>query len=258
MAAGELGGRAALVTGATSGIGAAVARTLCRAGAAAMLTGRNAERGAAVLADIGSAAGGQARFLAGDVTQRDFCERLVGETVREFGRLDILVNAAGVIIRADAGETSDAEWSRVMAVNVDAVFRLSRAAIGAMRRQGGGAIVNVASEWGLVAGQRAVAYCTSKGAVVQMTRAMALDHARDGIRVNAICPGAVETPMLDVEYAALGISGVEGRRRSCEGTPLGRIATPEEIARCVLFLVSDAAAFMTGSMLTVDGGGTAT
>jgi NAD(P)-dependent dehydrogenase (short-subunit alcohol dehydrogenase family) len=252
----SLTGKIVLVTGATSGIGAAVAVACAAAGARLMLTGRSAERGNAALKQTQSH-GAQAEFLAGDLSDPHWPDALVAETVKRCGRLDVLVNNAGIIYRGTAADCSDVEWDDTIAVNATAVFRLSRAAIRQMRAQGGGVIVNIASDWGLVGGRNAFAYCASKGAVVQMTRAMAVDHARDNIRVNCVCPGEVDTPMLASGIAKRGMTHEEGLRFLGGQVPLGRVARPEEIAKAVVFLASDDASYMTGAMLSVDGGSTA-
>jgi NAD(P)-dependent dehydrogenase (short-subunit alcohol dehydrogenase family) len=251
-----LEGKVALITGATSGIGAATARRFAAAGARLMLSGRDQARGQSVLDSLG---GGDevATFLPGDVTDSAFCNRLVEATVKRFGRLDIVVNSAGVYRGGTAAETSDSLWREILAVNVDGVFFMSRAAVPVMKGQGGGAIVNIASDWGLVGGRQAVAYCASKGAVVQITRAMALDHARDKIRINAVCPGDTDTPMLRAGFERRGLDVEAGLRKSAGQTPLGRVASPEEVAQTVLFLASDAASYITGAALPVDGGNTA-
>lgn len=251
-----LKGKAALVTGATSGIGAAVARLFAASAAAIMLTGRDERRGRSVHAAIAEA-GGTAAFVPGNIKDPSFCDRLVMETVDRFGRLDVLVNNAGTIHRGTVEETSEAAWREVMAINADAVFYLSRAAVPLMKRQGGGVIVNVASDWGLTGARRAVAYCASKGVVVQLTRAMALDHARDNIRINAVCPGDTDTPMLFTGHDEPSFDP-EAHRKACgEATPIGRIASPDEVAKVVLFLASDAASYVTGATVPVDGGNTA-
>jgi NAD(P)-dependent dehydrogenase (short-subunit alcohol dehydrogenase family) len=193
--------------------------------------------------------------VVGDVSDSAFCQRAVETALERYGRLDILVNAAGIIVRADALNTSDEQWQRVLNVNVNGVFFMSRAAIGPMKKQGQGAIVNFGSIWGEVGSAGVVAYCASKGAVHQITRAMALDHVKDGIRINAVCPGEVNTPMLASERAEPVTP--ELMQRLAAAVPLGRMAEPVEIARVVLFLASDAASYMTGSMVTVDAGYTA-
>jgi meso-butanediol dehydrogenase/(S,S)-butanediol dehydrogenase/diacetyl reductase len=253
----RLGGKIVLVTGATSGIGAAIAEACAAAGASLMLTGRSAERGNLALKRA-QAHRGQAQFLAGDLSAPHWPDEIVAETVRRFGRLDVLVNNAGIIYRGTVADCSDVEWDDIVAVNMTAVFRLSRAAVRRMRAQGGGAIVTIASDWGLVGGRNAFAYCTSKGAVVQMTRAMAVDHAKDNIRVNCVCPGDVDTPMLASGIAKRGMTHEQGLKYLGDQVPLGRVAQPEEIAKAVVFLASDDSSYMTGAMLAVDGGNTAT
>ena len=185
---GKLQGRAALITGGTSGIGKATALLFIREGAAVAFTGRRAELGKAVAAEM-DAGGGRSLFIAADHTREEDCRRAVEATVEKFGRLDILFNNAGVVVSGTTEETSEERWAYTLDLNVTAIWRMSKLALRIMRAQGGGVIVNNASDWGLVGGVNAVAYCTSKGAVVQMTRAMAMDHAREKIRVNAVCPG---------------------------------------------------------------------
>ena len=252
----RLGGKIVLVTGATSGIGAAIAEACAAAGATLMLTGRSAERGNLALKRA-QAHQGQMQFLAGDLSAPQWPDEIVAETVRRFGRLDVLINNAGIIYRGTVADCSDVEWDDIVAVNMTAVFRLSRAAVRRMRTEGGGAIVNIASDWGLVGGRNAFAYCASKGAVVQMTRAMAVDHAKDDIRVNCVCPGDVDTPMLASGIAKRGMTQEQGLKHLGDQVPLGRVARPEEIAKAVVFLASDDSSYMTGAALAVDGGNTA-
>jgi NAD(P)-dependent dehydrogenase (short-subunit alcohol dehydrogenase family) len=252
----DLTGKTVIVTGATSGIGAATARAAAAAGATLMLTGRSVERGQAVL-DAARAAGATAELISGDVTEPGFADGLVADTVARFGRLDVLVNNAGIIRRGPIDRCSDEDWHDVLAVNATGVFYMARAAVRQMKRQGGGVIVMVGSDWGLVGGANALAYCASKGAVVQMTRAMAVDHGPDNIRVNAVCPGDIETPMLLDGIARRGWSAEEGLKRLGAHFPLGRVGRPDEAAKAILFLASDASSYMTGAALSVDGGNTA-
>lgn len=252
---GVLAGKVALITGGASGIGRATALLFAREGAAVSVVDVAQARGQAVVRTIVEG-GGRAIFLRCDVTQARDCRRAVQQTVSGLGGLDILFNNAGIIRRASVLETSEEEWDRVMAVNVKSVFLLSKYAIPVMAQAGGGVIINTGSGWGLVGGRRAVSYCASKGAVVNMTRAMALDHGAQNIRVNCICPGDTDTPMLRGEAQQLGASEEEFLAEAAD-RPLRRIGRPEDIAQAVLYLASDASSFVTGTTLVVDGGGLA-
>ncbi|MEM9464939.1 MAG: SDR family oxidoreductase [Actinomycetota bacterium] len=251
----DLEGRVALVSGGSSGMGTAICALFAASGASVVVGGRDADRTDAVVDAIRST-GGAAVAAMGDVADSGQAQALVDRTVAEFGGLDIVVNAAGVIHRADAEGTSDADWHRVMSINVDGTFFLSRAAVPAMRRRGGGVIVNVSSTCGLVGSAGLAAYCASKGAVTNLTRAMALDHAAEGIRINAICPGSVDTPMLVSEHPE-GTTAGEVFARNAASIPEGRIPEPSEVADLALFLCSDAARHIHGANLSLDGGYTA-
>ena len=246
----DFAGKVALVTGAASGMGAATAREFSAAGAKVVIVDRNAELAAQVATEIACDPP-----LIGDISDSDFCAQAVATAVERYGRLDVLVNAAGIIVRADGLDTTDEQWQRVMNVNVNGVFFMSRAAVGVMKGQGSGSIVNFGSIWGEVGAAGVLAYCASKGAVHQITRAMALDHVKDGIRINAVCPGEVNTPMLSSERS--GPVTPEMMQALADSVPMGRLAEPIEIARVVLFLSSDAASYMTGAMINVDAGFTA-
>jgi NAD(P)-dependent dehydrogenase (short-subunit alcohol dehydrogenase family) len=250
-------GKAVLVTGSTTGIGEACARAFAESGAKVMVSGRSEQRGRAVVDEI-QAAGGSAQFTAVDLRAAGACERLVADTVERLGGLDVLVNNAGILYTANALDTSNEQWLDTMAVNVNALFYLSRAAVGHMKAAGKGAIVNVASEWGLNGEANHVAYCASKGAVIQITRCMALDHARDNIRVNSVCPGEIHTRMVDDILATRGGDLADNLRELAAGIPMRRLAHPAEVARCVHFLASDLASYVTGTNLSVDGGNDAT
>jgi meso-butanediol dehydrogenase/(S,S)-butanediol dehydrogenase/diacetyl reductase len=250
-------GKVVLVTGSTTGIGEACARAFAEAGAAVIVSGRDRERGQAVATAIRTA-GGRAEFMPADLRTVGACDSLVAATIATFGRLDVLVNNAGILYTANAIETTDEQWLDTMAVNVNALFYLSRSAVKFMRQAGGGAIVNVASEWGLNGEPRHVAYCASKGAVLQITRCMALDHAADNIRVNAVCPGEIHTRMVDEILAAKPGDPTQALRALAAGIPMRRLARPVEVARCVQFLASDLASYVTGASLSVDGGNDAT
>lgn len=243
-------GKTVLLTGATSGIGLAIARAFAAYGADLVLTGRRQ------MPEMPSGSGsGRTVFVATDITASETPGRLIAETIDRFGKLDILVNNAGILYRGDALACTDEEWERTLATNVTAAFRLSRAALAVMKPRRNGVIVNIASDWGLVGARDAVAYGVSKGALVQLTRSMALDHARDGIRVNAVCPGDTDTSMLDS-----AIDGADRQQRLAQlgaAIPLGRVGRPEEVAHAVCYLSSDEAAFITGAALAVDGGNSA-
>lgn len=253
---GPLVGKVAIVTGATSGIGAATAVEFARRGASAVLVGRDAAKGEAVLRTA-AISPERSLILSGSIAAPAFCDDVIARTMKCFDRLDILVNAAGVNLRGTALDTTDEMWHETMAVNVGGTFFMCRAAIPAMRRSGGGSIVNVASDWGVVGGKGHVAYCASKGAVVNMTRALALDHARDNIRINVVCPGEVRTPMLAAGLARRGFDPVTGFEQMGATIPIGRISEPDEQACCIAFLASDESSFMTGAVMSVDGGATA-
>jgi len=248
-------GKVALITGGTSGIGRATALLFAREGARVAITGRNEERGQAVRAEI-EQAGGEGLFVQADVRLAADCQRAVEETVRAYGRLDILFNNAGVYYPRTVVECSEEEWDLTLDINLKGAFLMSKYALPAMIAQGGGVIIHNASGWGLVGGDAAAAYCASKGGLVLLTKAMAIDHGRQGIRVNCVCPGDTDTPMLPLDAQMRGMAWEEylagGANR-----PLGRIGRPEEIAYAVLFLASDEASYITGAVLAVDGGGTA-
>ncbi len=247
--------RVALITGGTSGIGEATALLFSKEGAQVAITGRNQERGQEVVQQI-KQQGADALFIRADVSLSADCRRAVDETVRTFGRLDILFNNAGVFYPQTALECSEQEWDEQIDVNLKGTFLMSKFALPSMIAEGQGVIINNSSGWGLVGGDHAVAYCASKGGVVLMTKAMAIDHGRQGIRVNCICPGDVETPMLPADAKMRGLSW-DKYLQDCNNRPMGRIGSPDEIAKAVLFLASDDSSFMTGAALVVDGGGTA-
>jgi NAD(P)-dependent dehydrogenase (short-subunit alcohol dehydrogenase family) len=250
-------GKVVLVTGSTTGIGEACARAFAEAGAAVMVQGRNVERGKRVLHDI-RGMGVKAEFLEADVREAGVGDRLVAETVAQLGRLDVLVNNAGILYGGTAVETTDEQWLDIMAVNVNALFFISRAAVRQMLKQGSGNIVNIASEWGLNGEEGHVAYCASKGAVLQITRCMALDHARDNIRVNSVCPGEIHTQMVDDILNAKGGDLEANLKELAQGVPMKRLASPDEVAKCVRFLASDEASYVTATNFPVDGGNDAT
>ncbi|RKE83344.1 SDR family NAD(P)-dependent oxidoreductase [Rhizobium sp. AG855] len=246
-----LNGKICIVTGATSGIGSGTALELAQRGADVVLVGRNVTRGASLAAEI-EASGRRALFIEADLADRSAPDRIVEQSLRHFGRIDVLINNAGVLINGRVDETSDDEWDRIMDINLGSAMRMSRAVIAPMRGANKGAIVNVASDWALMGARGAVAYCVSKAAMAQLTRCMALDHVADGIRVNAICPTDTDTPMLDLAYEG---DGRDWKLEKLAATiPMGRVARVDEIAKVIAFLASDDAGFMTGALVPVDGG----
>lgn len=246
-----LKGKVVLVTGAASGIGNAAAKCFAASSAHVTIVDRDRERGNDAAVGM-KTQGSDVDFEFADVTDASSCAQAVLAIGRRRGRIDVLVNGAGVIRRLDVTKTSEDEWDLVLNVNLKSVFLMAREVVPRMRAAGG-SIVNIASGWGLSGGARAAAYCAAKGGVVQLTRAMAIDHACDKIRVNCVCPGDTNTPMLQDEARQLGLTYdalvAAGRHR-----PLGRIGEPEDVAAAIVYLASDAAAFITGTTLIVDGG----
>ncbi|MGA8492164.1 MAG: SDR family oxidoreductase [Terriglobales bacterium] len=251
---GSLNGKVALITGAASGIGRAAALLFAREGAMVAVTDIN-RVGQAVAEEI-IRSGGHAFFEPADVAQAVDCQRVVERVLNEFGGVHVLFNNAGIMRRASVLELSEQEWDRVMAVNVRSIFLMSQQVIPIMAKAGGGSIINTASGWGLAGGPRAAVYCASKGAVVLLTKAMAIDHGPQKIRVNCICPGDTDTGMLRDEAQQLGMRETDFLAESAR-RPLGRLGNPEEIAQAALYLASDASSFVTGTALVVDGGGLA-
>ncbi|GIW33014.1 SDR family NAD(P)-dependent oxidoreductase [Meiothermus sp.] len=239
-------GKVVVVTGGASGMGEASARAFAKAGARVVIVDRNQERAEQIAREAGALA------WVGDVSDSTFCNRVVAETLAQYSRLDVLVNAAGIIVRARGEDTTDEQWNRILGVNVSGTFFMCRAAIKAMKPQGSGAIVNFGSIWGDLGADGVAAYCASKGAVHNLTRALALEHAKDGLRINAVCPGEVNTPMLLSERKEPVTPAL--LQRLADTVPMGRLADPTEIAEVVLFLASSKASYMTGSLVLVDAG----
>jgi NAD(P)-dependent dehydrogenase (short-subunit alcohol dehydrogenase family) len=252
---GVVSGKRAIVTGGASGIGRGTARLLAAEGASVLVVDLDRAGADEVARDI-RVGGGNALAFCGDVSAHQDCRAAVGYAVDAFGGVDILVNCAGIIRRADVVHLEEEDWDLVMAVNVKSVYLMARQAVPVMVAGGGGVVVNLGSGWGLKGGPNAVSYCASKGAVVNMTRAMAIDHGPQGVRVNCVCPGDTDTPMLRAEARQLGVSEAEFLVASAD-RPLARIGTPDDIAQAILYLVSDAASWVTGTTLVVDGGGIA-
>jgi NAD(P)-dependent dehydrogenase (short-subunit alcohol dehydrogenase family) len=251
----KLDGKVALITGGTSGIGRATAILFAKEGAAVALTGRNRERGEEIAEAINDD-GGQALFIRSDVRIADECRQAVEQTLERFGRIDVLVNNAGVFHPKTVPECTEEEWDETIDSSLKGAFLMSKYALPSMIERGSGSIIHTSSGWGIVGGERAAAYCAAKGGLVIMAKAMAIDHGPDGIRVNCVCPGDVDTPMLTDDAEKRGMSW-EDYLAGASDRPLGRIGTAEEIARAVLFLASDDSSFVTGEALVVDGGGVA-
>ncbi|HJL91297.1 MAG: SDR family oxidoreductase [Acidimicrobiales bacterium] len=243
-------GKVAVVTGGSSGMGAATVRALASAGAQVNLIDIDRKGAEGIAKETGS------EVFIGDVSNSEFCDLTINSIVDSQGQIDILVNAAGIILRADALETNDDNWKRIMAVNVDGVFFMCRSALRHMANAKSGVIVNFGSIWGDVAASGVAAYCITKGAVHQLTKALALEHAENGIRVNAVAPGEVNTPMIksgrDKPPTVDELQDLANRT-----IPIKRLAEPEEIAEVVLFLASERSSYMTGSIVPVDAGYTA-
>jgi meso-butanediol dehydrogenase / (S,S)-butanediol dehydrogenase / diacetyl reductase len=242
----KLRGKVAFVTGFGSGLGQAIAVLFAREGAAIVGTSTTESKGQDTAATI-TKAGGEVFFRAGDVSRSAEMKSLVDEGVRRFGGLDIVINSAGVRTNGSITEITEEQWDRTIAVNLKGVFVVSRVAIPAMIKRGGGVIINIGARSGIAGQAGRAAYCASKGGMITLTEAMAMDHAREKIRVNCICPGPTRTPMVDT-------STPEKLARYATRVPVGRIGEPEDIAQAALYLASDDAAMITAAVLPVDGG----
>jgi 2-hydroxycyclohexanecarboxyl-CoA dehydrogenase len=253
---GRFSGKVAAVTGGASGIGEATVRRFIAEGAHVAFADRDRERGERVAAEI-SADGGKALFVEADVGDEAAAIRFVEQAVEKLGRLDILVNNAGIRMYQTVVEATAESWDALLAVNLKSYAFCAKAAIPVMRHAGGGSIVNVASVRSIIAGGNTIQYDTAKAAVAGLTRGLAMDHARDGIRVNAACPGPIFTPFHARRIQAEGKTLESYNEDAAKRTMLGRPGTAEEVAACILFLASEEASYVTGSLLFVDGGMTA-
>src|SRR6266567_4012439 len=251
----SLDGKVAMVTGAASGIGRGIAIRLAEMGALVAALDIDDIKGRACAAEI-EQQGGAAAFLKCDVRSAAECRRAVETVVKRSGKIDILCNCAGVAIRKDIVELTEDEWDFALDVTLKGIYLLSREVVPHMMRNGGGSIINIGSGWSLKGGPRAASYCAAKGGAVNLTRAMAIDHGKHNIRVNCVCPGDVDTPMLRSECAQLA-EDKEAFMREAADRPLARVGTPDDIANAVLFLASPMSSWITGAALVVDGGGLA-
>jgi len=255
----RLKNKVAIITGATSGIGKATALRFADEGADLVLTGRRSSLGSAVEAECRQK-GVRCVFVETDHTKLEECQRVVDVALREFARIDILFNNAGIVTKGTADTTLEDVWMDTLNINVTAVWRMCKLVIPHMKKQGKGVIVNNGSDWSVVAGKNAFPYIMSKGAVGMMTKAMALDYAREGIRVNAVCPGDTFVDRWIEKGYFEGSDPVtmeDAIQEASDYIPMGRFGKPEEIANAVLFLASDESTFVTGHLLLVDGGNTA-
>jgi NAD(P)-dependent dehydrogenase (short-subunit alcohol dehydrogenase family) len=251
----SLEGKVALVTGAASGIGRGISLRLAEMGAFVAALDIDERKGVEAAAEI-RAHGGSAVFLECDVRSAADCRRAVDTIIELNSKIDILCNCAGIAIRKDVVDLTEDEWDLALDVTLKGIYLLSREVVPNMIRNGGGSIINIGSGWSLKGGPRAASYCAAKGGTVNLTRAMAIDHGKHNIRVNCVCPGDVDTPLLHSECAQLG-EDKEAFMHEAANRPLARVGTPEDIANAVLFLASPMSSWITGASLVVDGGGLA-
>lgn len=249
---GRLAGKVALVTGGGTGIGKAIALAFAREGAKVAVAGRRKEKLQETVHEMGKA-GGSGLAIACDVSNARDAERAVQEAAENFGKLNVLVNNAGVLHVATIEGTSEEEWDRLMTINLKGPFLMCRAALPEFRKAGGGAIVNVGSVLGLIGMKDRAAYCASKGGVALLTKAMALDHGHEHVRVNCICPSIVETELVAGLFAA-SEAGEAARKARVAQIPVGRVGKPEDVAEMAVFLASEESSWMTGVAIPLDGG----
>jgi NAD(P)-dependent dehydrogenase (short-subunit alcohol dehydrogenase family) len=248
---GKLDGKVALITGIGSGIGRAAARLFCESGATVFGVDRNNDSGLSLAGELAKL-GDRFQFFQADVSEERDCIQAIRQCKRQCGRLDILYNNAGISAIAPFDQTDTALLADIMAINFQAVFVLCQQAIPLMQAQGGGVIINTASELAIVAQPYYAAYCASKGAVLSLTRALALEYAQENIRINALCPGPIDTPMLQQEFDQAALPE-QAKAEGVATMPIGRLGQPEEIAQVALFLASDAPALLHGASIVVDG-----
>jgi len=248
-------GKVAIITGGTSGIGLITAITLLQAGASVALIGRQEEKGLVVLEKL-EIYGSKVCFFQGDISKTQDCQKVIDQVAAKFGRLDIVINSAGIYMEKEISEVEEDEFDQIMDINIKGTYFICKYALPYLRQTGGGAIVNISSDAGINGNCLCTAYCAAKGAVTTFTKALALETIHYGIRVNCVCPGDVDTPMLQQQLNGID-NPKEYLRDMASLYPIGRIAQPQEIANVICFLVSDEAAFVNGAVWTVDGGLTA-
>ena len=251
----SLEGKVATITGGASGIGRGIAHRLAEVGARIAVLDVDERKGPEVAAQI-EKQGGSCLFLKCDVGSSVDCRRAVESAVANWGNIDILCNCAGIAVRKDVVELTEQEWDRALGVTLKGIYLLCHEVVPHMIRSGGGSIINVGSGWSLKAGPKAASYCAAKAGTLNLTRAMAIDHGRHNIRVNCVCPGDVDTPMLESERVQLG-QDPHSFLEAAANRPLARVGTPDDVANAVLFLASPMASWITGAALVVDGGGLA-
>lgn len=256
MAEGKLEDKVVIITGGTSGIGRSATLLFCKEGAKVVIGARNEEAATQVIRQVENDGRGTAHFVKTDVSQSDQVQFLVKSAIDLYGRLDVLYANSGIVVRGSAPETSISDWQKIMDVNLGGSFFLAKYGIPHLNDAGGGAVIITASELGMVGARNSVAYCAAKGALINMTRALAVDCGQLGIRVNCLAPGPIDTPMLR-ESINRNENPEEFEASQFDPVLLGRFGTPEEIAEVALFLASDASSFMTGSLIVADGGSTA-
>ena len=242
-----------LVTGATGGIGKSIVNKYSRQGLTLAIADKDEEQANKLVHEINHG-NGKAMAFPGDLLDQNYCDSLANEVQKKLGSIDILINNAGLMRRGDITQTSDEDYDLSMKINVEAPFRLIRAAIPLMAEAGGGSIVNVSSCWGINPGPNHLIYCTTKAALAAMTKCLGRDHAHQNIRINAVCPNEVNTPMLRTGFEIRGLNPDDAIEELNQSVPIGRIAEPEEIANVVSFLSSDEAGYICGSLVEINGG----
>jgi len=251
----SLEGKIAVITGGASGIGRGIAFRLAEMGASVAVLDNDEIKGTETADEVRNQ-GGLAMAIKCDVRSAADCRAALESVIERWGKIDILCNCAGIAIRKDVVELTEDEWDRALDVTLKGIYLLSREVIPHMIRNGGGSIINIGSGWGLKGGPSAASYCAAKGGTVNLTRAMAIDHGKHNIRVNCVCPGDVDTPMLHSECAQLG-EDIQTFMQEAANRPLARVGTPQDVANAVLFLASPMSSWITGAALVVDGGGLA-